>query len=126
MCWLVAEHRIGHVRIRQPNFNRGPGSGWRVEIYAQSLPWGRDMGTSEENDMGQTFTLGPIPGWMAGGGITQHDLVTYGGITSVTWTYRNTRENRCGRGYTRVLFAYQTDPVGAGRILAACEPSSKA
>ena len=116
---------IGHLAWKQPAFNRGPGGGWRVKITSDSIPFKRSSGNRQENEIGIGFTLGDLSKYLVGGSMKLQDLMTYGSITEVTWTYQNTRKNHCGRGYTRVLFAYHTDPVAAGRIQAACEPNSK-
>lgn len=107
---------IGHLAFKQPAYNPGPGGNWAVPIGRNSEPFTRSDGKRLENSLGFNFTLGTLPGHIMGGGVKLQDLMTYGSITWASWKY----EKGCPRGHTRVVFAYHTDPVAAGRILAAC------
>jgi hypothetical protein len=102
---------IGHLNWKMPAFQRGPGGNWEVKITPDSLPFARSMGTREENAVGFNFSVGTEA-------VHAQTLMTYGSITTVTWSYR---KGVCPKGYTRVIYAYHTDPVAAGRDEAGCE-----
>ena len=117
-----AKKAIGKVGYKQPRYRRGPGGSWVVKILPDSLPFERDNGTRQENEVGIDFTLGSLPAHITGGDAKLQDLMTYASITDVTWSFRN----GCRKGYTRVLYGPGTDPVAAGRVMAACVPNREA
>jgi hypothetical protein len=112
---------VGHLAFKQPRYNKGPGGAWAVEILPDSLPWERDNGTRQENDVDLGFSLGSLPHGISGGSISLEDITTYGSITSVTWTYRS----GCKRGDVRVVWGARDDPVDATRVMSSCVPRSQ-
>jgi hypothetical protein len=117
-----AKKPIGVVNYKQPKYRRGPGGNWAVRIKADSLPWERSNGTRQENSLGIDFTLGSLPAGIKGGDLQLQDLMTYASITDVTWFYHR---GGCPRGKTRVVYGPGTDPVAAGRVMAACVPNGQ-
>jgi hypothetical protein len=117
-----AKKTIGKVNYKQPQYRRGPGGSWAVPILPTSLPFTRSNGTRQENTLGIDFTLGSLPAHISGGDLKLQDLMTYASITSVTWTYIR----GCPKRHTRVVFGPGTDPVAAGRVMAACVPRGEA
>jgi len=115
------KNAVGHLAFKQPRYNRGPNGAWAVQIFSNSLPWERDNGTRQENDVSLGFSLGSLPHGISGGSISLEDLTTYGSITSVTWTYRK----GCKRGDVRVVWGVHDDPVDATRVMASCVPHSQ-
>jgi hypothetical protein len=75
-----------------------------------------------ENSLGIDFTLGSLPAGIKGGDLALQDLTTYASVTDVTWFYHR---GGCPRGKTRVVYGPGTDPVAAGRVMAACVPNSQ-
>jgi len=112
------KHPVGHLAFKQPRYNKGPNGAWAVRIFANSVPWVRDNGTRQENEVGIGFSLGSLPHGISGGSISLEDLTTYGSITSVTWTYRK----GCRRGDVRVVWGRHDDPVNASRVMSSCVP----
>jgi len=117
-----AKKPIGVVGYKQPRYRRGPGGNWAVPIRPSSLPFERSNGKRQENTLGINFTLGSLPAHIAGGDMKLQDLTTYASVTDVTWYYKR----GCPRGKTRVVYGPGTDPVAAGRVMAACVPNGQA
>lgn len=109
---------VGRLAFKQPRYSKGPAGGWAVEIRSNSLPFERDNGTRQENEVGLGFSLGGLPHGISGGSLSLQDVTTYGSVTSVSWSYRK----GCRRGDVRVVWGVHDDPVHAPRVMSSCVP----
>jgi hypothetical protein len=114
-CRAGTRKVIGRLAFRQPTYRRGPGGNWAVVIDRSSTGFTRGGG-SEQNNLGATFTMGPVPRGTAGAWMPLRDKLLFGDITTITWSYIK----GCPAGRSRVLWGQGTDPVVARQVMASC------
>jgi hypothetical protein len=115
-CCRAGTHRvIGHLTFSQPSYRRGPGGNWAVVIHRANGSETRGGG-AEQNSLGATFTMGPVPHGTVGAWIPIRDKLLFGDITTITWSYAK----GCPAGRSRVLWGQGIGPLQARQVMASC------